>query len=74
MREQYRTLNNANLLNALPPAVPTPARAPLGSCWGTLQMLVRRHQFLTGQAAEPQDRLKVLVAEPNPTRDWLNTV
>ena len=69
VRERYRALTDARLVNALADSRPDTRTGP-GTArvvLGALRTLARRHQFLTGQADQLQEQLRILVAELNPT-------
>lgn len=67
VREQYRTLTAARLVDALAASRPDTRTGTARVVGVALRMLARRHQFLTTQAEELLEQLRVLVAELNPT-------
>lgn len=67
VREHYRRLTAARLVDALAGARPDPHTGTARVVLGALRTLAQRHQFLTPQAGELQEHLRELVAELNPT-------
>lgn len=67
VRERYRKLTAARLVDALAAGRPDPHTGTARVVLGALRTLAQRHQFLTTQAGELQEHLRELVAELNPT-------